>query len=166
MRLAQPASHNDVVDKIALTHRCASRNVIRDDARVATDENFPGSAQTQVIGINDEGDTDGFYITAGVTQGFLLIGGVFSTVDFPGTTFNQLPGLNNRHQAAGYFADAGGIDRPYIFAIDGGVFSEIFIPAAATNGAQATGINDRGVISGFFIDSPTLIMVSSLIKGR
>jgi hypothetical protein len=118
-----------------------------------TPENFPGSDQTQVIGINNKGDTDGFYITAGVTHGFLDIGGFFSTVDFPGTTFNQLLGLNNRHQAAGYFADGGGIDRPYIFAIIGKVFSEIFIPGAALNGAQATGINDRGVISGFFIDN-------------
>jgi probable HAF family extracellular repeat protein len=117
-----------------------------------TPENFPGSDQTQVIGIAEGEDTDGFYITANVTHGFLRINGVFSTVDFPGTTFNQLLGLNNRHQAAGYFADAAGIDRPYIFAINGGVFSEIFIPAAALNGAQATGINDRGVISGFFID--------------
>jgi hypothetical protein len=26
------------------------------------DENFPGSAQTQVIGINNNGDTVGFYV--------------------------------------------------------------------------------------------------------
>jgi probable HAF family extracellular repeat protein len=106
-----------------------------------------------VIGINKRGDTDGFYITGNVTHGFLRIDGAFFTVDFPGTHFNQLLGLNNRHQAAGYFNDANGINRPYIYAINGGVFSEIFIPAAALKGAQATGINDRGVISGFFIDN-------------
>src|SRR5260370_18614934 len=102
-----------------------------------TDENFPGSDQTQVIGINERGDTDGFYITAGVTHGFLRIDGVYSTVDFPGTPFNQLLGLNNRHQAAGYFADAAGIDPPYIFAIDGGAFSALFIPATSLYGPPA-----------------------------
>src|SRR5258708_18244158 len=58
-----------------------------------TPENFPGSAQTQVIGINNHGHTDGFYIdTGGTTHGFLDINGAFTTVDFPATTFNQLLG--------------------------------------------------------------------------
>jgi hypothetical protein len=34
-----------------------------------TDENFPNSDQTQVIGINKRGDTDGFYITGNVNVG-------------------------------------------------------------------------------------------------
>jgi hypothetical protein len=127
-----------------------------------TPENFPNSAQTQVIGINNRGffkpftfafDTDGFYIDmAGTTHGFLDIDGTFTTVDFPGTHFNQLLGLNNFDQAAGYYADAANIDHPYIFDNNGGVFLVITIPAA-TGGAQATGINDRGSISGFYIDS-------------
>src|SRR5260370_8592662 len=44
------------------------------------------------------------------------------------------------------------MDHPYIFESKGGVFSVITIPAAA-GGAQATGINDKGSISGFYIDS-------------
>src|SRR5260370_39970513 len=120
-----------------------------------TSENFPGSAQTQVIGINNQGHTDGFYIeTAGTTHGFLDINGTFTTVDFPGTTFNQLLGLNNFDQAAGYYAvppTPAGIDTPYIFDNNGGVFLRIRI-AQATGGAQATGINDNQSISGFFID--------------
>ena len=116
-------------------------------------ENFPNSTQTQVIGINDRGYTDGFYIdTAGTTHGFLDINGTFTTVDFPGTTFNQLLGLDNRDQAAGYYADAARVDHPYIFHNKGGVFVAITIPPA-TGGAQATGINDNGSISGFYIDS-------------
>ncbi len=79
-----------------------------------TPENFPNSAQTQVIGINNRGFTDGFYIDmAGTTHGFLDINGTFTTVDFDGTTFNQLLGLNNFDQAAGYFMDAAGICHPY-----------------------------------------------------
>src|SRR5258708_22690588 len=106
-----------------------------------TSENFPGSAQTQVIGINNQGHTDGFYIdTAGTTHGFLDINGTFTTLDFPGTTFNQLLGLNNHDHAAGYYADAAGIAHPYIFDNNGVAFLVLTIPAA-TGGAQATGIN-------------------------
>jgi hypothetical protein len=116
-------------------------------------ENFSNSAQTQVIGINNRGYTDGFYIdNPGTNRGFLDIKGNFTTVDFPGTTLNQLLGLNNLEQAAGYYADAAGIDHPCIFDNKGGVFFVITIPAA-TGGAQATGINDNGSISGFYIDS-------------
>src|SRR5260370_37944001 len=115
-------------------------------------ENFPNSAQTQVIGINNRGYTDGFYIdNAGTNHGFLDIKGNFTTVDFPGTTLNQLLGLNNLEQAAGYYADAAGIDHPYIFDNKGRVFFVITIPEAV-GGAQATGINDNGSISGFYID--------------
>src|SRR5260370_12385532 len=67
-------------------------------------QNFPNSAQTQVIGINDRRYTDGFYIdTAGTTHGFLDINGTFTTVDFPRTTFNQLLGLHYPYHAAGHY---------------------------------------------------------------
>ncbi len=113
-----------------------------------TSENFPASAQTQVIGINNRGYTDGFYIdAAGTNHGFLDINGTFTTVDFPGTTLNQLLGLNGLEQAAGYYADAAGIDHPYIFNNKGGAFSVITIPAAV-GGAQATGINDINAHAG------------------
>jgi hypothetical protein len=116
-------------------------------------ENFPNSAQTQVIGINQRGSTDGFYIdAAGTTHGFTDIEGVFANVDFPGTTFNQLLGLNNLNQAAGYYADAAGIDHPYVFDSNSGVFLVITIPAAA-GGAQATAINNRQSVAGFYIDA-------------
>src|SRR6266853_6527806 len=110
-------------------------------------ENFPNSVQTQVIGINNRGFTDGFFIdVAGTTHGFLDIDGNFTTVDFDGTTFNQLLGLNNFDQAAGYFMDAAGICHPYIFDNNGKVFLLIIIPlpTGSTASAQATGINDRG----------------------
>lgn len=71
-------------------------------------ENVPGSAQTQVIAIDRQGDTGGFYIdAAGATHGFLRVKGRFQRVDRPGTPFNQILGLNNRGQAAGYDQDFG-----------------------------------------------------------
>jgi hypothetical protein len=99
-----------------------------------TPENFPNSAQTQVIGINNRGFTDGFYIdNAGITHGFLDINGTFTAVDFPPFTLNQLLGLNNFDQAAGYYAvppTPAGIDTPYIFDDNGGVFLRIRIAQA------------------------------------
>jgi probable HAF family extracellular repeat protein len=109
-----------------------------------TPENYPASMQTQVIGINNHGDTAGFYIdAAGATHGFVEHNGRFSTTDLPGTPFNQLLGLNNQGQAAGYFQDAAGLNHAYVR--DGrGVYTVLPLP-----NSQATGINDRGVVVGF-----------------
>jgi hypothetical protein len=115
-----------------------------------TSHNFPNSAQTQVIGVNNLGDTDGFYIDqAGKTHGFLNTGGTFTTADLPGTTFNQLLGLNNRGQAAGYFQDAAGQNHAYIRERDGS-FLVLPIP-----NSQATSINDLGTVVGFTMPTTT-----------
>jgi len=131
-------------------------------------ENYPFSVQTQVIGINDAVDTDGFYIDKyGTTHGFMHIedGGNFLTVDFPGTTFNQLLSMNNLRQAAGYYADAAGIDHPYVYDFFGGVFQVLTIPKAA-GGAQATSINNNQSVAGFYIDKKGVNHGFLLAAGR
>lgn len=120
-------------------------------------ENYPNSMMTQVIGINNTGTTDGFYVdNSNVTHGFINVHGKFSTVDYPGTAFNQLLGQNDMGQAAGYYSlspDNTTPDFPYVYnELGGGVFQVISIPAAA-QGAQATGINNSQQICGFYIDS-------------
>ena len=117
-----------------------------------TAENFKDADQTQVIGINNRGDTAGFYITAGTTHGFVDIDGTFQPVDFKDTMFNQLLGLDTLDQAAGFYEDADGNDHPYIFDAKRGAFSAVPIPIAGVKNAQATGINDPGRISGFYVD--------------
>jgi uncharacterized membrane protein len=120
-----------------------------------TDENFPASAQTQVVGINDNTKTVGFYVDSeNVTHGFVRTpGGMYSTVDFPGTGFNQLLGQNFRSQAVGYFADSPDftVDHAYIYDENGGVFLPIVNPLSVNS--QATGINDLGVVCGFYVDA-------------
>jgi len=119
-------------------------------------ENYPGSQQTQVVGINDLGNTAGFYITGGVTNGFLDTGGTFSTVDAPGTVFNQLLGLNNAGTAAGYSSatDPAGATGQMAYTESGGTFTYLnpFLPAGVQNN-QATGVNNLGEVSGFYVDS-------------
>jgi probable HAF family extracellular repeat protein len=119
-----------------------------------TDENFPNSAQTQVIGINNDGDTVGFYVDqAGTTHGFLKDKGKDAvTVDLPGTTFNQLLGINNKGQAAGYYQDQQNppLQHAYIHEKNGDfrVLGNLPMPSS-----QATGINDKGDIVGFLQQS-------------
>jgi hypothetical protein len=116
-----------------------------------TPENYPTSAQTQAVAINNHDDTAGFYVdSAGATHGFTDIGGRFATVDMPGTTFNQLLGLNNSGEQAGYY-QTGPTDHatffPYIHRADG-TFQRL--PIA---NAQATGLNDHGLVAGFYNDA-------------
>jgi hypothetical protein len=121
-----------------------------------TTENYPKSMMTQVIGINNNRTTDGFYVDAdGNTHGFTDTNGTFATVDYPGTPFNQLLGQNDMGQAAGYYSlsqDNTTPDFPYIYdELGGGVFQVITIPGAV-GGAQATGINNSQQVCGFYID--------------
>jgi hypothetical protein len=112
-----------------------------------TAENFPGSAQTQVVGINNTGETVGFYIdAAGVNHGFTYAGGTFTDVSNTNTTtVTQLLGVNDSGVAAGYWSDAAGNFHPFTFA--GGSFTSIPVPGLVS--AQATGVNNAGWVSGF-----------------
>src|SRR5271165_1125617 len=120
-------------------------------------ENFPGSMMTQVVGINNTGTTDGFYVDqSGVTHGFYRTSnGTFTNVDYPSTAFNQLLSQNDLKQAAGYYSlspNNSTPDFPYIYDEVGWIFEVITIPGAV-GGAQATGINNSQSKCGFFIDS-------------
>ena len=126
-----------------------------------TSENFPNSAMTQVIGINNSLTTAGFYVDySGLTHGFFRTSnGTFTKVDYPGaqlaTEFNQLLSQNDYYEAAGYYSNSINNttpDIPYIYDEVGGVFHVLTIPGAV-GGAQATGINNSGVVCGFFIDA-------------
>ncbi len=117
-------------------------------------QNFPASVQTQVVGINNRFKTVGFYVDAGgATHGFQrTANNTFSNVDFPLTEFNQLLGQNNHAQAAGYYADPPdfSVDHAYIYDENARLFLPIVNPLWASS--QATGINDQGVVCGFYID--------------
>src|SRR5271165_6297949 len=123
-----------------------------------TPENFPGATQTQVIGINNTGWTAGFYVdsaTPAVTHGFTFNGTSFATVDAPTTAFNQLLGINNGLTAVGYSSlDPAGMILQKSFSESGGSFAYLdgFLPAGTTNN-QAVGLNNAGLVVGFYTDS-------------
>jgi probable HAF family extracellular repeat protein len=64
---------------------------------------FPGSIDTEVMGINDNGQIVGFYTDAAFfSHGFLLSNGVYSTFDFSGSGFTRVGGINDRGQIVGF----------------------------------------------------------------
>ncbi len=127
-----------------------------------TNENFPGSAQTQVVGINSNipPTTVGFWVDgAGNNFGFVDQSNTFTSVSDPstpttGTMVNQLLGVNNNDVAAGFYVDASGNSQGYLYNIGTMVFTPIVLPLSfnATM-TTATGVNNAGDVSGFYTDA-------------
>ena len=119
-----------------------------------TNQNFPGSVQTQVIGINNAGTTVGFFVNATKANlGFVRWRGAFLAVANPATTakpaVNQLLGVNNNGVAAGFYNDAAGASHGYLYWIQKRSFVPVRVPVKADS-VVASGINDRGDVSGFY----------------
>lgn len=126
-------------------------------------ENFPGSVQTQVTGLNDHGVTVGFWSkqnTASMTNanfGFYSVNGRSITVDFPTGTpakppVDQLLGVNNHGVAVGFFVNASGINRGYTYNINTKTFGRVLVPGTAGLGPSLTAaaINNVGDVAGFY----------------
>jgi hypothetical protein len=127
-----------------------------------TPENFPGTptlteAQTQVVGINNMGETVGFWIdTAGGTHGFTKVGPTFTNVDNPNALLvmpplTQLLGVNDSSEAAGYYTNTAGNFAP--FTLLTGTFTPVPVPGLVS--AQATDVNNAGDVVGFNMPTPT-----------
>jgi hypothetical protein len=117
-------------------------------------ENFPGSAQTQVTGLNNTGATVGFWAdAAGDNFGFYKAHGQYHIANFPTSnvaspSFDQLLGVNDFGLAVGVYADGQGINHGYLYDIRTHRYAQLPDPAGDTN-VTAAAINDRGCIAGF-----------------
>ena len=122
------------------------------------DNNFPGSVQTQVTGINDNGVLVGFDSSmnnaslVNDNHGWYKLHGQFFTADFPTASaasppVDQLLGVNDKDQAVGFFTDAAGVNHGYEFAISSGRFKEITV--SGFSNITTSGINNQGDIVGF-----------------
>lgn len=125
-------------------------------------ENFPGSAQTQVAGINDNGVTVGLFSKtnrvslSNAFAGFYRQNGRFHRVAFPASNnssppFNELLGINNSGLAVGNYMDSVFNWHAYRLNINTHRFFRINIRNSAS--VTATGINAGGAIVGFFINA-------------
>jgi hypothetical protein len=130
-------------------------------------ENFPGSVQTQVTGLNDNGDTVGFRSSmnnasqVNDNHGFWAKNGAFHTVDFPtGDNANprvdQLLGINDNDVAVGFYTNGQGNNRGYTYSVSTRTFTRVQVPGYPTGVAgpslTAAAINDNGDVAGFYVD--------------
>lgn len=123
-----------------------------------TNENFPASAQTQVTGLNNSGTglNVGFWAdSVGDTFGFVDQNGTFTTVSNPSSpNTNTLLGVNDNNVAVGFYTDSSGNAHPYLYNIGAASYLTINLPGSfnATS-AVATGVNNSGVVSGYYPDT-------------
>ena len=125
-------------------------------------ENFPGSTQTQVTGLNDIGVTVGFWSDMNNANqrndnfGFYWLHGRFHRVNFPTRNnatppVNQLLGVNDQDVAVGFYNDAKGNSHGYTYSIRGGRFRPVTVRGAAS--VTAAAINNSDDIAGFFTNA-------------
>jgi hypothetical protein len=123
-------------------------------------ENFPGSAQTQMTSLSDDGNSTCFFATTNTGTdanfGCIRLGnGTYIEVNNPlvssSPAVNQLLGINQSGIAAGFYNDAAGNSRAYTYSMTSKVFTPVAI-AGATSSA-ATGINNGGLVSGLYTNA-------------
>jgi probable HAF family extracellular repeat protein len=126
-------------------------------------ENFPGSVQTQVTGLNDKGVTVGFWADGNNADqmnnnfGFYASHGRYHEVNFPGSliqggvSVNQLLGVNDHDVAVGFYTDANGNNQGYTYDIGSRRFERVTINGATS--LTATAINNKGDVAGFYTDA-------------
>jgi hypothetical protein len=135
-----------------------------------TNENFPGSMQTQVTALNNINDTAGFWVDAnGNNFGFIEWNGVFTSYKDPKTgkgTVNQILGLNDAGIAVGFYVDATGMSHGFSLNQATGKFTPI-TPPGGTN-VVASGINQNGDICGFETvgGSTSGMVVGFILRGK
>ncbi len=119
-------------------------------------ENFPGSQQTQVTGINNNDRTVGFWADAnGDNFGFVDHDGHFTNVVDPNApksapgvpTVQQLLGVNDHNVAVGFYNDAQGNAHGFTYDIGRNDFDAVQVAGFAS--VTATAINNKGDVAGF-----------------
>jgi probable HAF family extracellular repeat protein len=108
---------------------------------------LPGITTIAVAGrgINNKGDIVGWYEDAnGLQHGFLLSGGVATTIDNPNGTTN-LEGINNKGEISGLYTDSSANRHGFIYNIKKQKFTELTVPGSTF--VEVWGLNDNGVVA-------------------
>jgi hypothetical protein len=130
-------------------------------------ENYPGSVQTQVTGLNDEGVTVGFWSTMNTSSmtnnnfGFYSVNGHYYNVNFPtgdnaSPQVDQLLGINDHGIAVGFYTNGQGGSRGYEYNIRTHQFTRVLSPGFTSSTSlqspslTATAINNHGNVAGFY----------------
>jgi probable HAF family extracellular repeat protein len=124
-----------------------------------TIDNPAANGVTVAVDINNADQIVGYYIDAAMkSHGFLLSGGVFTTLDDPlagpqGTFAN---GINAVGQVVGYYQDTNNLAHGFLYdpvhnPSGGGTYTTVDDPLA-TRGTLAFDINAAGQIVGYYAD--------------
>jgi hypothetical protein len=129
-------------------------------------QNFPGSKQTQVTGLNNTGIQVGFFSKMNNKNesnnnfGYFSRNGThFRKVNFPAKNpanppVDQLLGVNDSGIAVGFYLDAKGNSHGYVYDINRNKYASENPPlGTGVTSVTPTGINDPNSICGFFSDS-------------
>ena len=106
---------------------------------------YPGATGTTLLDINDSGD-----IAGTSSQGGFLYNknkNTFTLINYPSATGTTVFGVNSSDVVVGTYTDSAAIWHGFLW--NDGVFSGIDYPGA-TGGTIAVGINDSGLIAGFY----------------
>src|SRR5580692_3276210 len=124
-------------------------------------QNFPGSKQTQVTGLNNTDIQVGFYSTMNTASmsnnnfGFYSLNGKhFHKVNFPvsdpaSPPVDQLLGVNDSGVAVGFYVAAAGNSHAYLYNITRNKYLGWNSGISGVTSTTATGINDADSICGF-----------------
>jgi hypothetical protein len=130
-------------------------------------QNFPGSRQTQVTGLNNTGIQVGFWSTMNTASGnnnnfgyYSINGTNFHKVDFPTShpsspPVDQLLGVNDSGVAVGFYMDSSDNTHGYIYDIPSKIYLPLssFVTIKGATSTMATGINDEDSICGVFVNA-------------
>lgn len=108
---------------------------------------------TRVNGINEKGDTVGYYLAAGgIFKGFVRSAdGTFTLFDFSSDVNDVfLQDINDKGEAVGYYYDSNFILHRF-FGKEPSAIKSFDVPGAV--GTIATTINNEGVIAGLYVDA-------------
>lgn len=105
-------------------------------------------------GLNDAGDTVGWYLdSGGVQHGYYQpFGGNAVTIDNPGGTTSP-EGINNNGEISGLYTDSSGNRHGFIYNIATATFTELTVPNATS--VEVWGLNDHGLVAIDGLDSST-----------
>lgn len=109
----------------------------------------PGFSGTTIIGINKAGDFAGTVGSDGNYQGFVSVGGVISTFVVDGQPTDGY-GINSSGQSVGFFVNKELTGTHGFLRDSSGETTQIDYPGSLST--ACTGINDSGVITGFYVD--------------
>jgi len=141
-------------------------------------QNFPGSKQTQVTGLNNAGIDVGFYSTmnradlANNNFGYYSTNGRhFHPVNFPAKNpasppVDQLLGVNDQGVAVGFYNDNMGNAHGYLYIIPQHKYLGFSTPVRGATSVTPTGINDSDCISGIFTSAAKKVHSFVVCKNR